>query len=137
MKAEQDAREKTDGTYYEGPEPPDRLSQYVLFFAATNPGATVEAWAVFATKLAQQSYREGYVRGREWRERDLDATLSSAEERREYEWEWNAPQVPTTEEMAAKVGGSVLDDLPDEESRVRYLDALGRLTGTFRVVVSR
>jgi hypothetical protein len=137
VKEARDEEEKAAGTYYEGPEPPSRYAQSVVFFAATHPGATVEEWAAFTLTLAQRCYREGYTRGKEWRERDLDSVMAATEDVAAHDWEWNSPQIPTSEELAARVEGSLLEDMPDEEARVRYLDAIGRLTGTFRVVVSR
>ncbi len=57
------------GRYYEGPEPPPRIDQEVRLFAATHREATVEEWKAFATRIAQNTYRDGFTRGIEWNER--------------------------------------------------------------------
>lgn len=58
--------------YEEGPEPPDRIAFMVDEFMSLNPDATKYDWAKFAAVHAAQSYREGYVRGVEYVERDPD-----------------------------------------------------------------
>lgn len=143
LKAERDEAEKEAGAYYDGPSPPLRYAEAVVQFAVTHVDATVGEWAAFASRLARRCYTEGYVRGYEWRERQIDQLDAAAraqaieEDTRRHDWSWTSDQVPTSEEMAAKVGGSLLDDLPDDEARARYLDAMGRYDGTFRIVVSR
>lgn len=58
------------GVHYEGPEPPGRrIEERVQLFCLFNPQATAEQWRVFARQLAQNCYREGWVRGYEWLER--------------------------------------------------------------------
>lgn len=55
--------------YYEGPEPPPRLEQEVRLFAATHRDATTDDWKDFATRLAQNAYRDGFTRGDQWAHR--------------------------------------------------------------------
>lgn len=55
--------------YYEGPEAPPRLEQEVRLFAATHRDATVDDWKEFATRMAQNAYRDGFTRGLEWAHR--------------------------------------------------------------------
>lgn len=66
------AYELIRSTYYEGPDPPGRLKQIVIDFANSHPKATRKQWVAFCSKLADDSYRDGYTRGFEWAERDLD-----------------------------------------------------------------
>jgi len=63
--------ERLLGTYYEGPEPPARAGGLVLEFCRVYPKATRQQWIDFAAQHARLMYREGYVRGYEWTERDL------------------------------------------------------------------
>jgi hypothetical protein len=65
--------EKMARRYYEGPEPPARLARSVDDFAALYPRAARGAWIALAKQLAEDAYREGYTRGIENYERDLDA----------------------------------------------------------------
>lgn len=62
-------REKTLGTFFEGPEPPKRLRDLAIMFAETHPNATREAWVEFAGNHAEEAYKLGYVRGIEYTER--------------------------------------------------------------------
>ena len=131
--------ERVVGRYYEGPEPPLRLAEQVVMFAATHKDVTVDEWARYATALAGSAYRSGYVRGLEWAERDLDKldvgdpdVLASNEA---HDFEWHAPEALTTDELQQVVGGDFLAQLPDDAARARYLDMLGRYTGDFRVTI--
>jgi hypothetical protein len=132
------AIEKLLGRFYEGPSAPERLSEQVVAFAVMNPGATREEWAIFATRLAVGSYRDGFTRGFEWAERDLDRLDLGAPERiaelDAHDFDWHAPGHLTANELREKVGGDFLDSLPDDAARARYLDSLGRYQGAFRVV---
>ena len=65
-------RERIFGSFYDGPEPPDRLAQMVIAFALTNPQATRFDWTRFAIEHARECYRAGYTRGYEYIERDPD-----------------------------------------------------------------
>lgn len=64
--------EKLVGQFYEGPEPPDRIADMVVFFANSNPHATRLDWVTFCTEHAREVYKSGYVRGMENAERDPD-----------------------------------------------------------------
>lgn len=71
--------EKYAETYYEGPHPPARLSQMVVYFANLYPHATRQEWIAFAQGHAEECYRSGYSRGEEWAERDEDAQIPSGQ----------------------------------------------------------
>lgn len=62
--------EKWLDRYYEGPEVPPRFSQYVIDFMHVYPQATKRQWLQFALRLAEESYKSGFVRGFENAERD-------------------------------------------------------------------
>lgn len=62
--------EKWAGTFYEGPEPPERFRDHAVFFANLNPRATREEWVEFATELSRETYSAGYYRGYEASERE-------------------------------------------------------------------
>lgn len=62
--------DKLTSRLYEGPEPPKRLRERVKLFKLYNPDATAEQWERFSLTLATNCYREGFVRGYEWQERD-------------------------------------------------------------------
>lgn len=57
------------GTFYEGPEPPPRLAESVKLFRLYYPDATPEQWEKFAVRLANNTYRDGFIRGWEWLQR--------------------------------------------------------------------
>lgn len=59
--------------FYEGPRPPARYRDLVLMFRRLNPDATADQWEAFAHGIAESAYQDGYTRGYEWTERDLDA----------------------------------------------------------------
>lgn len=64
-----DSIDRLQRRYYEGPEPPPRLLQEVRLFAATHRDATVDDWKEFATRFAENAYRDGFTRGQEWAHR--------------------------------------------------------------------
>ena len=66
------AAEKYAASFYEGPEPPQRLADMVTVFANMYPNATRAEWVSFASGHAQECYRSGFVRGYEAFERDDD-----------------------------------------------------------------
>lgn len=72
-------RERIFGSFFDGPEPPERLSQMVIAFAQTNPQATRFDWARFAIDHARECYRAGYTRGVEYIERDPDERVLLAQ----------------------------------------------------------
>lgn len=110
-----------------------------MAFAAANPEATRGEWAEFAARLAANSYREGYARGFEWAERDLDK-LSVGDpaliaEAQRHDFEWHAPEHLTAQQLAEQVRGDFIESLSSDEARAVYLDTLGRYHGDFRVMV--
>lgn len=133
--------EKWRGTFYEGPSAPQRLAEQVTTFALMHPTATREQWAEFTTRLAVGSYRDGYTRGFEWAERDLDRLDYGDPERLAeldaHDFDWHAPGHLTSQQLAERVSGEFYDELPDDEQKARYLDTLGRYQGDFRLVVLR
>jgi len=62
--------EKWLNRYYEGPEVPPRFFQYAIDFMHTYPAATKRQWLQFSLRLAEESYKSGFVRGFENAERD-------------------------------------------------------------------
>lgn len=102
--------ERTLGTWYEGPEPPDRLRQMVLAYAEAHPRATRREWIGFAQDLARVCYRSGYERGYLWADRDLERRDPEFEPERLAElegngWEW----MPADQEPAP----SGLEEVPE------------------------
>jgi hypothetical protein len=75
--------------FYEGPEPPPRLLEELRIFRAYHPEATGEEWEDFTLEFARSAYRDGFVRGVEWRERgwrELDETADQKSERDAHDW---------------------------------------------------
>lgn len=72
LKFARSALEKAFGTFYEGTEPPARLFEPITAFRKHYPKATSDEWEVFAKKLVEAAYRDGWVRGHEYGERDPD-----------------------------------------------------------------
>lgn len=80
-------------TYYEGPDPPNRIRAMVNDFANAHPQATRQDWVEFSSSLAEEFYRSAYTRGLEWSERDLerrepltDPALLAEAEGNDYDW---------------------------------------------------
>jgi hypothetical protein len=71
--------ERVLGQYREGPEPPSRLAEEVRLFVALYQGASQEDWIRFATSLANNAYRDGYVRGFEYSERSWPGPIDDPE----------------------------------------------------------
>lgn len=131
--------EKLLTRFYEGPQAPQRLSEQVVAFAVMHPTATREEWAQFATRLATGAYRDGFTRGFEWAERDLDRLDVGDPERvaelQAHDFTWHSPGHLTSRELAERVDGEFYETLPDDEQKARYLDAVGRYQGGYRLVV--
>lgn len=70
-----DAIERWLGTYYEGPEPPERMTVQVTVFANVFPHATRAEWVAFAQRAIYEAYCSGYVRGAEYVERAPETWL--------------------------------------------------------------
>jgi hypothetical protein len=64
-------------SYYEGPEPPKRITDIVEHFALSSPTATFTEWKDFAILHAREAYKTGYTRGFEYAERDFDLKKAS------------------------------------------------------------
>lgn len=65
-----DLLERLLGRFHEGPEPPPRLAEEVrLFRSLATHTPTEEEWEVFAARLAERAYHDGFVRGTHWLER--------------------------------------------------------------------
>jgi hypothetical protein len=62
--------EKWLGRYYEGPDAPRRLTEELRLWLALNPDAPREVVVGYAACLVEAAYRDGFVRGYEWQERD-------------------------------------------------------------------
>lgn len=62
--------EQVLGRFYEGPEPPARLRGLALAFANDHPHATRAEWLEFAAGHAEEAWRQAYVRGVAYVERD-------------------------------------------------------------------
>lgn len=131
--------EKLLTRFYEGPQPPQRISEQVVAFALMHPQATREEWAQFTTRLAAGSYRDGFTRGFEWAERDLDRLDHGDPERvaelEAHDFVWHAPGHLTSDELKERVEGDFYETLDDDDQKARYLDAVGRYQGGYRLVV--
>jgi len=64
--------QRLGGTFYEGPDAPQRIADAVRHFASHKVYVSHDEWLYFATLHAQECYKTGYIRGLEWAERDLD-----------------------------------------------------------------
>ncbi len=122
---------------YEGPEPPRRLADEVRAFRRLYPDASGDEWEEFATTIAENSYRDGYVRGFEWTERDLDSKPKDdpdvlAEQMR-HDW---APSDNPDVRLALQQGDP-RDPLASAspEARAALFDEIGARLGTHRVFV--
>ena len=56
--------------FYEGPTPPARFGELAAMFANQHPEATRLDWTQFAAEHARRAYKEGFLRGMEYTERD-------------------------------------------------------------------
>ncbi len=131
--------EKLLARFYEGPEPPHRIAEQVVAFAGMNPHATKKEWAEFAIRLATGTYRDAFVRGFEWSERDMNLLDRGAPEHladlEAHDFVWHAPAHLTSDQLAERVEGEFYETLPDDAEKARYLDAIGRYQGDFRIIV--
>lgn len=124
--------------YYEGPNPPRRYGEEVGLFDRMYPLALPEEWRTFATALAEKAYREGYMRGLEWTERDLASREEADPEveavTRDHEWSLWRDSPTAYERIMAGDPNDPLDGIP-REKQAEFLDQLGAVMGTHRVVV--
>jgi hypothetical protein len=61
--------EKMLGRFKEGPPPPPRYAQSAQLFGVYHRGASAYEWRAFAVTLAENAYRDGFMRGYQWKER--------------------------------------------------------------------
>ncbi len=128
--------EKLLKRFYEGPEPPIRLSEEVRLFRAIYPMATADEWELFAARLAENAYCTGYTRGVEASERDPQPLEPDLHELAAVAQDWSlADGHPLIRDVIER-GRDPLDPLRamTVEQRREYFDQLGRATGAFRVV---
>lgn len=131
--------ERVTKTYYEGPEPPSRLREGVLLFRLTNPAATPADWVGFASASIAAAYRDGFVRGLEWRERGLlDKPSDDADKVADAavnEWLLADEGTPLRERLDS--GNDPDDPLAgmSPAARVMHADLMGRMYGTHRVIL--
>lgn len=125
--------EKWLGRYYEGEKAPERLAQMVMTFANENPHATRAEWVLFASEMAEESYRSGFTRGVEYVERDPtffdDLDPDGVMSAHEPDWKWsdaislegNPEDIPSPEEFGDPVE-DVLIDLEREGKPHEFYD---------------
>lgn len=114
---------------HDGPQPPLHIAAGVVDFANHNPRATVEQWMRFAATFGQSQYRAGYARG---------ATPQLTAPR--HEVQRPVLVLPTSEELAMVVPRDpteYISSIRDPLAQAHALDTLGRLGGSFRVVVRK
>lgn len=134
-----DTLERLAGVFYEGPQPPPRLRDEVLVFRAMHPSASVADWVEFAMQHGEASYRAGFDRGIEWRERDI-ANKDPHDPDRIADDEANgwtvADDDPVLRAMLER-GVDPTDPLAGvpPEDRAEFVDRLGEIMGTHRVVI--
>jgi hypothetical protein len=63
--------ERLLGRWHEGPRPPRRYQDAARAYRLMRPYAQAEQWEAFAVALAERAYREGWMRGFEWAEREF------------------------------------------------------------------
>lgn len=131
--------DKLRGRFYEGPDPPERLRQAVNAYASMGEH-TMGDWIEFASRLAEESYRSGYLRGVEWHDRaaehgdPTDKLEQLALQERGHGWSW-IDQVPAEADMARLVESeSDLLERMSPEARLRYEDRIAQQYGV-RVVL--
>lgn len=119
-----------------------RLAEMVVHWMAEHPNATRAQWAEFTVRMLHGAYRDGFARGYGWAERELDRMPADAPERlaelEAHDFVWHSPAHMTSQqlaEVAPRNQEEYLERMPKDEDRARYLYALGRYTGAFRVVV--
>jgi hypothetical protein len=130
--------EKILERFYEGPRAPERYAEEARIFAMMNVDAGPFDWEDYAIALASKAYEEGYVRGLERAERDLEGREMAEEEaQRERErHEWKPSDDPQLR-VLLEGGGDPRDPLfgVPLEQRAEYFDALGLEAGTHTVLI--
>lgn len=127
--------DKVAKRFYEGPEPPRRLAQAATAFAFFNEHSTTQEWIDFTTQLAEDAYREGYVRGLEHVERQDPDPFAELEDERRHDWSWVdlAPDEQALQRIVDE-HADVLERMSPEQ-RMFYQDRIGREMGGYRVVL--
>ena len=133
--------EKMALRYYEGPEPPRRIAQQARIFAELHSRATVDEWVVFATRLGEECYRSGYMRGVERNVRDVNNVPEPhlleakrlADLGQSNDW---VSLAPSEADVQASIDRN--QDLMERlspEDRILYMDRIGREMGGFRIAL--
>ena len=118
--------ERAAGSFYEGPEPPERLGEIVVAFANEHPHATRAEWVAFVIAHGGECYRSGYVRGFERAERDYRDPEISPEDTADSldpDWRWQ-PGIELTgepDDVVMEVNDE--DQMSADEIR-RYQDSV-------------
>lgn len=114
------------------PAPTD-LSVAVEAFALQHPEATPSEWAAFATRLASNAWRDGFLHGQVAASRSEDLEwLKRANESRDYA-EVQSELWRRMREAAPP--GQPLAELPTDTAIAEAFDAMGRVDGGYRVVI--
>lgn len=120
--------ERLLGRYYEGPTPPRRLAEEARLFRVMYPCAGPDEWEAFAARLAASSYRDGFVRGFEWNERDWSGPADDPERLAEATaHDWSLAEADPRLENVLLLGtdpGDPLAALPPLE-REQYYQRMG------------
>lgn len=133
-----DILERWLGRFYEGPHPPPRIREEVRLFTLMNPHANPEDWEEFATRFAENSYRDGFVRGFEQSERDPervepepDAAILDAQR---HDWSLEGEQGRVAKLL--REGVDPADPMPGAtpEERVEWLREQAQVWKSFKVV---
>lgn len=107
--------EKWLGSFYDGPEPPERFDVMVEEFVRIYPNATRFEWMRFAVSHAREAYRAGYVRGVEYVEREPDWRPDLPPEvladHIDPNWKWR----PMDPGGIGAVDGPIYDDAREEQ----------------------
>ncbi len=114
------------GRYYEGPEPPPRLVQEVRLFAALHPHASPAEWKDFAARLAQNSYRDGFIRGEEWNERMWPGPSTEPEllaEAAPYNWSYPEERLLQLERAPSPIVGMTAAQAAELQHQLAHVGA--------------
>lgn len=112
-------RDKTLGTFAEGPALPKRFEQLATEFGNLHAKATRREWKEFSVGLARMAWREAYVRGDERGLRDPDVMWRTvppelAADAIDPDWRWR----PALGEQLANPD----DFVEDEETAASVID---------------
>jgi hypothetical protein len=106
--------ERANGSFYEGPTPPERLRKIVAEFARLHPRATRAEWGEFCGRLTESAYQDGYVRGYERGERDPSSFLPTlppelAAARHDPDWQLRSEPVEEVSDPTGVVQDEEID----------------------------